>query len=276
VVLVCGFAVPCVAQEAPQDRAEVPLTDPAKPAMVKVTVQHGSITVSGYSGKTVMVEAKADIKYESENMKEREREKEKEKPKKAEGMQLIQNQSTGLLIEEENNVVTVKVRSFTRKVDIDIKVPFKTSLKLKGFQAGEIKVDNVEGELEVTHLNGPITLERISGTVVANTLNGELKVSFERVNLDKPMSFSTLNGDIDVTFPKNAKFSLKMKSDQGKIYSDFELQMKPQSTPQAKPERKEGKYLIKFDKSMIGALNGGGEEVQFKTFNGDIYLRAKK
>jgi DUF4097 and DUF4098 domain-containing protein YvlB len=90
------------------------------------------------------------------------------------------------------------------------------------------------------------------------------------------MSFSTFNGDIDVTFPKNAKFNLKMKSDQGEIYSDFKLEMRSTPSPEKKPERKDGKYVIKFDKILYGLLNGGGEEVQFKTFNGNIYVREKK
>jgi len=279
-MLVIGFSILNYAQDPPADRAEVPLTDPSKPASVNVTVNNGEITVSGYNGKTIMVEAKVDTNNrESEHLdkvKEKLKEFKQEKPKNTEGMHLIDNSTTGLSIEEENNVVDVKVAFFSKKVDVNIKVPYKTSLKLKGFQAGDIKVKNVDGELDVTHHNGPITLNNVSGTVVAHTFNGDLTVSFDRVNLNKPMSFSTFNGDIDVTFPKDAKFNLKMKSDQGEIYSDFKLEMRSAPSPEKKPERKEGKYVIKFDKSLFGLLNGGGEEVQFKTFNGDIYIREKK
>jgi DUF4097 and DUF4098 domain-containing protein YvlB len=280
VTLILGFSVLNYAQDPPVDRAEVPLNDPSKPASVNVTVNHGEITVSGYSGKTILVEAKIDADYsESElldKVKEKLKEFKKEKSKNIEGMHLVKNNTTGLSVEEENNVVDVKVSFFSKKVDVNIKVPYKTSLKLKGFQAGKIKVENVDGELDVTHHNGPITLNNVSGTVVAHTFNGDLTVSFDRVNLNKPMSFSTFNGDIDVTFPKNAKFNLKMKSDQGEIYSDFKLEMRAAASPEKKSERKDGKYVIKFDKTLYGLLNGGGEEVQFKTFNGNIYIREKK
>jgi DUF4097 and DUF4098 domain-containing protein YvlB len=283
-MLVVGFSVLNYAQDPPVDRAEVPLTDPSKQASVNVKVNHGDITVTGYNGKTIMVEAKVDKDYREskyldkvkEKLKEKLKEMKKGKPKKTEGMHMIKNNSTGLSIEEENNVVDIKVSSFSKKVDVNIKVPYKSSLKVKGYQAGNIKVENVNGELEVAHYNGPITLNNVSGTVVANTYNGELTVSFDRVNLNKPMSFSTFNGDIDVTFPKNAKFSLKMKSDQGEIYSDFKLEMRSAPSPGKKSTRKDGKYVIKFDKSLYGLLNGGGEEVQFKTYHGDIYIRAKK
>lgn len=278
--LVFGFAAVNYAQNPPADRAEVPLTNPSKPASVNVTVNHGEITVTGYNGKTIMVEARVDTGYwESKHLdklKEKLKEMKKEKSKNIEGMHLIKNNSTGLSVEEENNVVDIRTSSFSKKVNVNIKVPYKSSLKIKCFQAGNIKVENVDGELDVTHHNGPITLNNVSGTVVAHSFNGSLSVSFDRVNLNKPMSFTTFNGDIDVTFPKNAKFNLKMKSDQGEIYSDFKLEMQSKPSPEKKPGRKDGKYIIKFDKTLYGLLNGGGEEVQFKTFNGDIYIRAKK
>lgn len=280
IMLVFGFSLLNYAQDTPVDRAEVPLTDPSKPASVNVKVNHGTITVTGYNGKTIMVEAMVDSAYwESkylDKVKEKLKEMKKKKSKNIEGMHVIKNNSTGLSIEEENNVVDIKISSFSKKVDVNVKVPYKSSLKLKGFQAGNIKVEKVDGELDVTHHNGPIALKNVSGTVVAHTFNGNLTVSFDRVNLNKPMSFSTFNGDIDVTFPRNAKFNLKMKSDQGEIYSDFKLEMRSKPSQEKKPERKEGKYVIKFDKTLYGLLNGGGEEVQFKTFNGDIFIRAKK
>lgn len=272
------------------DRVEVPLTNPSKPAVVKVNLVIGSIMVTGYSGNTVVVEAEAkpedidkekdeeweadtdvDVKIDKKNDSN---EKYKEKSK---GMFRIRNNSTGLTVVEENNEVIVKTHSFMRRVDIKLKVPFKTSLELRSVNDGEITVEKVEGELNVNHVNGPVTLKNVGGSVVANTVNGGLTVTFDTIYLDKPMSFSSFNGDVDVTFPLNAKFNLKMKSEQGEIYSDFELQTKSAPVKVEKEEKKEkGKYMVSFEKSVYATLNGGGEEVVFKTFNGDIYIRKKK
>src|SRR5205807_2560758 len=54
-VLALGAAM--LAQTAP-DKVTVPLTDPARPAMVKVNLINGGITVKGYEGKDVVVEAR--------------------------------------------------------------------------------------------------------------------------------------------------------------------------------------------------------------------------
>jgi DUF4097 and DUF4098 domain-containing protein YvlB len=35
----------------------------------------------------------------------------------------------------------------------------------------------------------------------------------------------------------------------------------------------EGMFLgVRIEKAMIGTINGGGPEIQFKTFNGGIYI----
>jgi DUF4097 and DUF4098 domain-containing protein YvlB len=271
ILLALSSAVACYGTT---DQVDVPLTNPSKPALVKVKVIHGSITVIGYNGKNVTVEAALgeDESHDDDEI-DVDIDDEKDK-KKTKGMFRIRNGSTGLTVIEENNEVTITTPSHFRFVKLTIKVPVKSSLDLRAVNGGFIKVDNVDGDLDVKHTNGPLALKNVSGTVVANTTNGDVTVTFNRINLDKPMAFTTFNGDVDVTFPANAKFNFKMKSERGDIYSDFKLDMKA-SGPSKKVEKKEGKFKVTFEKSVLATLNGGGEEVTFKTYNGDIYIRKK-
>ena len=104
-----------------------------------------------------------------------------------------------------------------------------------------------------------------------------VEVTLARVAADKPLSFSTMNGDIDVTLPADVKANLKMKSEQGEIYSDFDINMTRQTAKSDAAEKTEqGKFRITFDKSLYGIVNGGGQEIGFNTFSGDIYIRKKK
>ena len=59
-LLVAGTWGGVIAQtkEEPPDRAVVPLTDPSKPAKLEVSIMRGSITVKGYQGKEIIVEAR--------------------------------------------------------------------------------------------------------------------------------------------------------------------------------------------------------------------------
>jgi len=265
ITLACLAGAFLFSQDMPADRATVPFSNPSKPGLVEVGVHNGGITIKGYDGKEVIVEAKV-----------RERLIQEEKPKKeVKGLHLIRVPGgTGLEIEEEDNVMEVNVSSLKQTIDLFIQVPYNTSLELSSHNNGDIVVENVNGEIEASNHNGMLTLTGISGSVVANTFNGSVTVTFVKVDPGKPMSFSTWNGDVDVTFPANIKARVKMKSERGDIYSDFDMQIDKSPQKTEEDERKEGGgYRISFDKYIVGTINGGGPDYTFKNFNGDIYIR---
>jgi DUF4097 and DUF4098 domain-containing protein YvlB len=260
------------AQEAKTDRATVPFSDPSKPGFIEASVYNGSLIVRGYEGKEVIIEAKVREKLVSE---EKEDEKENEK---ARGMRRIVGASgTGLEVEEEENVMDISVSSMKQTVDLTLQVPFNTSMEIGSYNNGEVVIENITGEIEANNYNGKVTLTRISGSVVAHTYNGEVTVSFTKINPDKPMSFSTWNGDVDVTFPATVKADVKLRSEMGDVYSDFDIRLKQAPQKAVEDEREEGGgYKISFEKAIYGAINGGGPEFQFKTYHGDIFIRKAK
>ena len=74
------------------------------------------------------------------------------------------------------------------------------------------------------------------------------------------MSFSSLNGDIDVTFPADLRANVKLETDNGDVYTDFDIQMQARSKEPIVEENREGggRYRVKIDKAVYGAINGGG------------------
>lgn len=271
ILTVCAvFALACAsvyAQEGQVDRATVPFSKPGQPGLVKVGLHNGGLIVKGYNGQEVIVEARARTRAVS-----------KRKPnEKAAGMKLIQISTTGLSITEENNEMKISVESLRRTVDLTIQVPFNTSLKVSAFNRGDVEVENISGEIEAKNHNGSIRLSNISGAAVANTFNGEVIVTFDKVTPDKPMSFATWNGDVDVTFPANLKANVMLQSQRGDVYSDYEISlMESPKRPKRGERNEEGKLKISFDHAIYGAINGGGPEYSFKNYNGDIFIRAKK
>jgi len=108
-------------------------------------------------------------------------------------------------------------------------------------------------------------------------MNGDIEAVLSKVSADKPLSFSNMNGDIDVTLPADIKANVKMKSQMGNIYSDFDVTLKPTSKKvESSEEAEKGKYRISFDRAIYGIINGGGQEITLTTFRGDIFIRKKK
>jgi len=263
-LMVAGGTLPW-AQESPE-RVTVPFSDPARPKTVKVSLLNGGITVKGYNGKEVIVESRSRD-GESRHRSERD---------VPAGMHRIYGGGSGLQVEESENTVTIGTEKINGNAEINIQVPFDTSLKLSTVNGGNIVVDNVTGDVDVNNTNGAVTLTHISGSAVAHALNGKVVVVLDKVNPNKSMSFSSLNGNVDVTLPADIKANVRMKTDNGEIYSDFDVKLDSGHAPVVEESRNGHGKRIRFDHAMTGAINGGGPEIQFTTFNGNIYIRKAK
>lgn len=254
--------LPAAAQEGQAERYEVPLTDPSRPVRLEVGLVTGSITVEAGGGNQVVVEARAGG---------RERRHRADKPDSREGMRRIPNTGFSLSIEEKDNVVEIGASPLA-PVNLHIRVPEQTSVNLSTVNDGDIHVSGVRGDHELSNTNGAITARGVAGSVVAHTINGPVVVVLSTVTAGKAMAFSSLNGNIDVTLPAGAKADLRMESENGEIYTDFDVAVRQGSAPPA-AERSGGRFRLTVERAVTGAINGGGPEMHFKTFNGDVYLR---
>ena len=266
-VIVISFLAGALAawpQEPQPDRVTVPFSDASRPKSLKASLINGSISVKGYDGKDAIVEASGGSRGRGERQR-------------SDGLRRIDLNATGLTVEESDNVITVGTRSLGQNVSLNIQVPFNTSLKLHAVNGKEITVDQITGDVEIDCTNANATASHITGSAVVHSLNGNVLVSLDKVPGDKPMSFSSLNGNIDVTLPGDTKARLRMKTDNGAIYSDFDIALDAGRTPAVQQNNSgKGRYRIRFDRTMLGTINGGGQEMALTTFNGNIYLRKAK
>jgi DUF4097 and DUF4098 domain-containing protein YvlB len=246
------------------DAVIVPLRDSARPPLVHVQSMNGVIRVRGEDRKDIAVDGSGHSQ--------------EERKARADGMHRIDTGGGGFDITEDNNVVNIKTSIFHGGGDITVRVPRHSSLQLKSLAGGEISVDNVEGDLEVEDLNGAIHLHDVGGSVLAHSLNGEVVADLRSVDPSKPMSFSTMNGKIDVTLPADVHANVTMKTDNGEILSDFEVKLdsRAKSSDSDSGRQADGTFHVHLDKTLHGTINGGGPEYKFRSFNGEILIRKRK
>jgi hypothetical protein len=242
----------------------IPLSDPARRGKLKAHLNSGSIKVRGTGRKDVLV------KYSS--MKEEEENKHDKNTR--DGLKRISGGTLDLEVSENGNVVKAESDSWSNQVNLEIEVPSGFDVDIKTYNDGDLAVEGIQGEVVITNYNGEISAMNISGSVVASTYNGEIKVAFDKVTEGTPMSFSTYNGDIDLTFPAGLKASLKMKTEQGEILSGFDMNL-IKGGPVTRTDAKSGTYKVKIDEWVKGDVNGGGAEFTMKNYNGDIIVRKK-
>ena len=251
------------AQDTSVELFSIPLSDPGQPGKLIVEQITGSITVAAHDGKEVVV--KASFGNKKAHYKD-------DQPKN--GMKRISNSSLSISGEEKDNVVQIINEQYNRATNLDIKVPKNCSLKLKTVNQGNIDVEGVSGEFEISNVNGEVTLLQVDGSASVDTVNGDIKAVFNSVAVNSNMAFSSLNGDLDVTFPKSLKADVKLRTDMGEILTDFDMTVAPRKT-QVSTSEKSDTYKVKLEQWVQGEINGGGPEMLFKTWNGDIMIRAK-
>jgi len=89
---------------------------------------------------------------------------------------------------------------------------------------------------------------------------------------------------VDVTLPADVRAAVRVKSDNGEVYTDFDVklearaEMRNQETgsKDERPSRHDRGHHYGYENVMIGTLNGGGPTLRFQTFNGNIYIRKAK
>jgi hypothetical protein len=255
----------------------VPLSDPAKRGKLKAHLNYGSITVKGTARKDILVKystaEESDRKHDREDDDDDHKHKGKDDATKA-GLKRISGGSMDLEVTEHENTVRVNSDSWSNRMKLEIEVPSGMDMNVSTYNDGDLVISNIQGAVELTNYNGEITAENISGSVVATTYNGEIKVTFDKVTENTPMSYSTYNGDIDITFPATLKATLKMKTEQGEIFSSFDMNM-IKSGPVQKKDEKSGTYKVVVDEWVKGEVNGGGPEISIKNYNGDVIVRKK-
>ena len=254
-------------QSPSADRVTVPLSDSSKPALIDVSLVQGSITVRGTNRKDVLVTARPGADRSS-----------RRSDPDATGMRRIP-QTAGFRISEVANRVKMESDSPNRPITFEIEAPARTNLKLSAVNGGEILIENIEGELDVSNVNGGITLNGVAGVVNAGTTNGSVRATFTRVTAARPMSFYSLNGSVDVTLPPTTKANLRLRShpgDHGDVYSDFDVQLAASAPVVQESRGDNGRYRINRNRSVVGAINGGGPEFELRTFNSNVYVRKGK
>lgn len=241
---------------AAQERITVPVSNPSQPVTIKVSMPAGSIKVTAGSGHDLIVSTEESSRGS------------RGRPAAAPpGMKRIGG-GPGLNIEEDHNVVTISAGVNGAGAGLVIEAPFNTNLQLKTTNPS-IDVTGVNGDIEVENTNGSIRLTNVSGSVVAHTVNGSVTASIGSPGAGKPMSFTSLNGKVDVTLPADTKARLRLKTDNGSIFSDFDLKLETGASAASA----NSSQRISLNHSVTGSINGGGPEYSFQTMNGNIVVR---
>ena len=284
VILAAGAALAAQGAGA-QQRIVVPLSDPAQPATLEVNLGRGDITVTAYDGSEIVIvttegdedesvfgpEFEEEFEFEPGFGEEEEEDDDVagvQRPSR-EGLRQIRNNAIGVTAEENANTVAVTTDWGHNSVDLEISVPRRTSVRVNMHQGDDLAVSGVVGDHELMNMQGDI-----GGSAVINTANGDIVASLTELTPGMPMSFTSFNGDIDVALPATLSATLVINAGHGDIFSDFDFTAQP-ATPVVESSPDGRNRHFRLESAMRAVVGGGGPEVRFQTFNGDVVVRRR-
>lgn len=204
--------------------ARVKFSDPAKPGTLRLVLPWAEARVTATDGDEVVVTSSLDQKGRTEV--------------DPDGFRRLDEDVTFELLEKDNvALITIAGDNpwAAHGAEFDIKVPRNTHLVLRTEAGGDITVVGVEGDIDINSMNGAVVLRDIASSAVVNTMNGEIRASFKRAPV-KPVSLSSMNGEIDVRLPSDTKANLRMRTHNGSIRTNF-----PDGVLQTKSEKGPGR-----------------------------------
>jgi hypothetical protein len=222
-LIAAGLAVVFLtAARADDTTSEIKFSDPTKPGTIKVSMARGELRVRGVDSDTITIKSEAKAVASA--------------PRK-DGLRVL-TASSSFNLNEKDNVVTLDAGTEGwgkgSSSDFHISVPRSTSVIISNSWGGEISCVDVAGDIEIKNMNGEIKLEGIAGAVLVETMNGEINANVREIREGKPLSFTSMNGEINIRVPTDSKANVRLRSQNGSILTDFDekaLVTKTESAP---------------------------------------------
>ena len=232
-LLAATLAAALVTARAEDNVNTIKFSDPSKPGTVKVSLGRGDLTVNG--ADTTEVSIKSESKAAT-NIRRKD------------NMRVI-SASSSYALGEKDNVVTLDAaaQDWGRgSGNFTLTVPRNTTVVVTNAWGGDFKCSNLSGDIELTSMHGDIRLEDVSGGVVVGTMNGEIRASIRELREGKPVSFTSMNGEVTIRLPETAKANVRVRTQNGVVVTDFDenvLVTKTESAPRTAITIKGGRGL---------------------------------
>ncbi|HWZ86478.1 MAG TPA: DUF4097 family beta strand repeat-containing protein, partial [Thermoanaerobaculia bacterium] len=114
---------------------------------------------------------------------------------------------------------------------------------------GDVRVREVDGELSLSSVNGSIDVQGARRGFSLQTVNGHIEAVATALPDDASASLQSVNGNVQLTLPKTAKFDFAASTMNGTIASTFALPPKAAETMTLPPGRHDVKVKVKAPKA---------------------------
>jgi len=200
------------ARAGDRETSVIKFSDPSKPGTLRIAVSNGDLHVRGADATEVRVTS--DLQPAAAAQRK-------------DGLRVLTS-TTSYSLTEKDNVATLSYGTGIGNWggggggDFEIDVPRNTNVILSSSFGGDTVIGGITGNIEVKNLNGEVKLEDVSGGALVETMNGEVEVTVRELHDGKPLSFTSMNGEVTVQLPADIKANVRLRTHNGAILTDFD------------------------------------------------------
>lgn len=252
--------------EKEEIRSTISLRNKAPLHSLQIDNVFGAVTVSGYDGDEIQIQALKTIKADTD--------RDLEKARKEVSLETRENEGRIELIvsgpfRRADGCISWNNLDYIVQYDFQIRVPRRCDLTVSTVNDGDIVIEQIQGRFKVNNVNGKIRMSGIDGAGKAHTVNGSVRVNFEKSPAED-CSFHTINGDIELSFAAMPSADFWCKTFNGSVYSDFDLTRLPAKAGEG---RRRGETFVYKSHDFRGLRIGrGGNQIKMDSLNGDLLI----
>jgi uncharacterized membrane protein len=220
-----ALVFPCAAR-ADEAANHYKFSDSAKPGILKIRIGRGNVVVSASDGQEITV---ASDSSPAQTVR-------------PDGLRVL-SEGSGFTFAEEKNVASLDcgVEDPGGSGDFRIAVPRNTGVVVNNLWGGNVTCSGIIGDLDIRSLNGRVRLDDVSGGALVESTNGEIRATIREIHDGRPLSFTSVNGAVSIRVPADAKANVRLRTQNGKILTDFDEKALVTKTEMTQPRA--GRHL---------------------------------
>lgn len=193
---------------------------------------------------------------------------------------LRDNTGFGLSVTEEGGRILVQQVGGDGK-SITVRVPNSATVKVEQttHRGGGIEVSDFSGALDVSMMYHKARLKNVTGPTAVNTVYSDIIAVYDTPPTKDTRLHSSYS-NVDVTLPAATKADLRLSSGYGDMYTDFDIEVKPnmETTKVAESGKKDEDCNCDAKEArgqLVGTINGGGPLLSLSATYSNLYIRKK-
>jgi hypothetical protein len=197
-----------VSARADESSSIVRFSQPSQPGVVKIQLAHGSLRIEGADSPDVVVRSTPASAP---------------KATRKDGLRVLTS-SSSFSLSEKDNVITLDAMSegwSHSGSSFELTVPRHTSIVVQNSWGGDVVCSGLSGDIEVNGRTGSIRLEEVSGGIAVSTMSGTIQATVRELREGKALSLQSMNGEIVLRMPEDAKANLRVRTQNGSVLTDF-------------------------------------------------------